>query len=669
MRFTSIRIENYRQYKDIVFDFSKTTSYDLHVIIAVNGAGKTNLLNAINWCLYGDEPHTAGTDEQDVPPSADKLVLANKDALSEMKEAGEKYCPVKVSIEGEDGGTRYVFERLAQIDIAALSQHGKDVYEVREYLPDGNTNIYGTADHSEESYREVRDMLLPQTIREYFFFDGDQLLDYFGNNSAATRVSHLKNSIYAISQVSVVEKAKDHLVERERDVAKKIKNSSTNLEECLSAFEKARNERIQKEKDISDISEQIEKANKELALTEKALAGTENMIEDNKRLNDNMQEIADLEEELDDVKERIAQFIRENIDKFLLYDINKENDEYIRRRLTEGSSTTVNIDEMQASLDNDYKCALCGVPLSPERIKEFQDFVNRYESNVMIQLLSSIHTGIHKGADLSGYASEKRKLFDTLCKKKARIRKLKEENETLYERINLAGLGGVEDLGTKKKHLTNLIRQSDETRGRYKEQLADLEKKERAADEKYQAELEKSIECEEFARRQRFLKKSISIIKEVIDGIVNAVKKQLEEKTFELFQRFVWDAERFDRIELDDYFRLRIYDAATKQSCLRSCSAGEKELLALSFTLAIHEVSGYDNLLFIDTPVGRLSGINRSNFSEVLKEVSEKKQIILAFTDTEFSAEVASVFTGNILSSKVTLDGDILKTTKKGGAV
>lgn len=668
MRFTSIRIENYRQYKDIVFDFSQTTSYDLHVIIAVNGAGKTNLLNAINWCLYGDEPHTAGTDEQDVPSGADKLVLANKDALNEMRDAGEKYCPVKVTIEGEDGGTRYVFERMAEVDIAALSQHGKDVYEVQEYTPDG-TNIYGTADHTEETYREIRDMLLPQTIREYFFFDGDQLLDYFGNNSAAARVSHLKNSIYAISQVSVVEKAKDHLVEREKDVAKKIKNSSTNLEECLSAFEKARSERIQKEKDIDDISGQIEKAKKELAITEKALAGTESMIEDNRRLNENIEELKDLKKELDEVRERIAQFIRGNIDKFLLYDINKDNDGYIRKRLTEGSSTTVNIDEMQASLDHDYRCALCGEPLSPERIKEFQDFVSRYESNVMVQLLSSIHTGIHKGTDLSGYADEKKKLFDALGRKKSRIRKLEEENEVLYERINLAGFGGVEDLGTKKRRLTDLINQSGETRGKYKEQLAGLEKMEKAAEEKYQAELKMSNDCDELARRQRFLKKSISIITEVIDGIVNAVKKQLEEKTFELFQRFVWDAERFEKIELDDYFRLKIYDAATKQSCLRSCSAGEKELLALSFTLAIHEVSGYDNLLFIDTPVGRLSGINRSNFSQVLKEVSEKKQIILAFTDTEFSAEVASVFTGNILSSKVTLDGDILKTTKKGGAV
>ena len=669
MRFTSIKIENYRQYKDIVFDFKKATPYDLHVIIAVNGAGKTNLLNAINWCLYGDEPHTAGTDEQDVPAGADKLVLVNKEALQEMREAGEKYCSVRVRIEGEDGGSRYVFARTAEIDVEALSQHGRDSFEVTEYLPSGETNIYGSADHTENPYNEVRDMLLPQTIREYFFFDGDQLLDYFGNNSANAKVSHLRSSIYEISQVSVVEKAKAHLVEREKDISKRIKNLSTDLEGFLNSLETACSERVQKERDIEDLEGEIKKAKRDLAATEKALSGTENITEDNARLNENREELRVLKEECDDLREQTAMLIRKYLDRFLLYDINADSEEYIHKRLAEGSVSAVNIDEMKASLDRDYKCVLCGEPLRPERIREFQDFVNKYESNVMIQTLSSIHPGIHKGTDISGYPAEKAKLFESLSRKTARIRKLEEENERLFSSINLAteDLEGLKDLGTRKKHLSELIEQNLSTCGKYQQQLTELKKKEEAARARYETELEKSKECRELARKQRFLQKAIAIITDVIGGIVNTVKRQLEEKTFELFQRFVWDAERFDRIELDDYFRLRIYDAATKQSCLRSCSAGEKELLALSFTLAIHEVSGYDNMLFIDTPVGRLSGINRSNFTEVLKEVSEKKQIILAFTDTEFSAEVASVFTENILSSYVILDGDILET-KKGGA-
>lgn len=57
MRFNSIILKNYRQYRDVTLAFPKIKKTDLHMIVASNGVGKTNLMNAINWCLYGDEPH------------------------------------------------------------------------------------------------------------------------------------------------------------------------------------------------------------------------------------------------------------------------------------------------------------------------------------------------------------------------------------------------------------------------------------------------------------------------------------------------------------------------------------------------------------------------------------------------------------------------------------
>ena len=57
MRISSVEIINFRQYKELKLDFPKNGTHDLHVICADNGVGKTNILNAISWCLYGDEPH------------------------------------------------------------------------------------------------------------------------------------------------------------------------------------------------------------------------------------------------------------------------------------------------------------------------------------------------------------------------------------------------------------------------------------------------------------------------------------------------------------------------------------------------------------------------------------------------------------------------------------
>ena len=67
-------------------------------------------------------------------------------------------------------------------------------------------------------------------------------------------------------------------------------------------------------------------------------------------------------------------------------------------------------------------------------------------------------------------------------------------------------------------------------------------------------------------------------------------------------------------------------------------------MLALSFTLALHEVSGFNSLLFIDTPVARVSDVNRINFANVLCEVSMNKQIIMTFTPDEYSPEIKKIF-------------------------
>lgn len=57
MRLTKIRIENYRQYRD--FELPREGHLgQATLLVAHMGAGKTNLLNAINWCLYDEEMFT-----------------------------------------------------------------------------------------------------------------------------------------------------------------------------------------------------------------------------------------------------------------------------------------------------------------------------------------------------------------------------------------------------------------------------------------------------------------------------------------------------------------------------------------------------------------------------------------------------------------------------------
>ena len=58
MRIEAIQFKNYRQYRDTRIEFSHIEGgRSLTIIQGPNGSGKTNILNAISWCLYGEELH------------------------------------------------------------------------------------------------------------------------------------------------------------------------------------------------------------------------------------------------------------------------------------------------------------------------------------------------------------------------------------------------------------------------------------------------------------------------------------------------------------------------------------------------------------------------------------------------------------------------------------
>lgn len=70
-----ISFENYRQYGTGQIHFKTDGSNKLSILIAKNGTGKTTLLNAITWCLYGRELHL--TEERKALPLVNSAVARN----------------------------------------------------------------------------------------------------------------------------------------------------------------------------------------------------------------------------------------------------------------------------------------------------------------------------------------------------------------------------------------------------------------------------------------------------------------------------------------------------------------------------------------------------------------------------------------------------------------
>lgn len=100
MRILSIVVSNYRQYKALKLDFNKPSKngYDLNVLVGKNGFGKTNLANALCWCLWNKEPDLALKDKNSGKP------IYNLGAMEDAKGAGRKSLEVSVSPKFQTAG-------------------------------------------------------------------------------------------------------------------------------------------------------------------------------------------------------------------------------------------------------------------------------------------------------------------------------------------------------------------------------------------------------------------------------------------------------------------------------------------------------------------------------------------------------------------------------------
>ncbi len=660
MRFSGITIHNFRQYRDIHFDFPRTTPCDMHIIEASNGVGKTNLMNAVNWCLYGDEPHLSGSNEFDAH-TGDRLSVCNLAALEEAKSAGENTCPVYVEITGENNEGQFVFKRTVHINVHTFTQSGVDVFEARKYPVGSDMEL-----HTGKAGELLVDQYMPKKIREYFYFDGERLLNYLTNTEST--VSRIRDSIYEIAGVNFINRSGDHLKEFVKQFQKKITELSPDLDEKTKAMNAANEEVASQIEEIDKLSQQIAQAEAAIAEADRLLDGTEKSREANSQYNNNKLLIEQYKRNLEEAKANLVEFVKRYFVKLMLYKHNQSTLAYIAEREAQAAiNPEVNLAAIKDSLER-HECRLCTQHIPHNIEDELKKLVTRYEANVSMQTLVGIKSDIRRSLDIAGYPDEKKKLFDHIREIEEAISSLESDNDELWRIIETVGdMQGLEMAARSKKENEDLRDLNLDKRGRYRENLATLKKKATELTDAYNEAVEKDNKCGEYRAKYSFVSRALAIVESVKKGIIDDIKIQMQNETMSIFDELLWKKDTYGRVELDDNFRLQLYHKRSGQSCLYSCSAAEKELLALSFTIALHNVSGYDNLLFIDTPVGRVSDVNRENFAKVLLEVSQGKQIILAFTPSEYSDEIRSVLSKTVISSYNRLASDEDVTTIREG--
>ncbi|MGF1478027.1 MAG: AAA family ATPase [Cyanophyceae cyanobacterium] len=203
MRLISIKLCNFRQFYGKTPDITVASGdRNTTVIHGNNGAGKTTLLNAFTWVLY--EKFTAAF--------ASPHLLINKRAITEAETGASVECWVEIQFEHES--KRYQVKRkcYAHRDRDDRIQYSQSKLFMLVVGDDGRW--YPPMQQPEE----IIERILPESLHQYFFFDGERIDHIFryGQNRIAEDTKELLG-------VKVLDRAIDHLKKAVRSLSEELR--------------------------------------------------------------------------------------------------------------------------------------------------------------------------------------------------------------------------------------------------------------------------------------------------------------------------------------------------------------------------------------------------------------------------------------------------------------
>ena len=652
MRIENIEIHNFRQYRNLSFQFPKIEGKnDLHIIYAKNGVGKTNVLNALTWCLYATEMHLGDK-------YTASAILNNQqvqELRSHLPEDGSALgdATVRILFLSDDGAEKIRFQRVGKFSVTHddVMQVGTE-FTIMHFV-DGEWN---SIDSEEETAALVK-KYVPEEIHDYIFFDGEHLENYF----KAGQSENIKNGIEELTQAKIIEKAETAFNQYlQKTLNPQLANSSsTDVSTAQKELDKI-------QAAIDDSLSRINEYVKQIHVADDEISNLDNVISGHIHVSDKTNRLKEVEEQIDIVKDAIIRnkaemmvFAREYVQYFALYPAIKNLYTYIKEQDQHGKLPP-RIDKfLLNSIEQHKHCCICDQDLGEHSFKFIEDLKRELEvsSETSALLNKSVGTLRHYLNNILQYKNKR----DFLLGNKKKL--MQEQNALMAEEKQLNNyLMSIPN--------TDAVTKAIEQKKRYREERDKLiakkaieESHKKGLDQQYveqdkklKALVDKNKQLERINKQSEFCKKCRNILKETRLDLLAESRSEMEMETLNVFTKLLWKKNAFSKVEILEDYTFRLLDIFGTQT-LGSCSAAERALLALSFTLALQKVSMHDSLLFIDTPIGRVDDDNRLNFVNTLCEIAKTKQVILTFTPTEYDDKVKSALFDQYSSfSQLTID-------------
>ena len=615
MELRHITLKNFRAYygeQTVTF----TTDEDHHVTVihGANGAGKTSLFVAFNWCLYGNEFIKAKFGN--IGKLENRLALVDDESSETSVEIGFIHR-----------GTQYYAKR-------SMSGNSKTTFSLK------SINTFLKRELYNEAASERIKSIIPENVSVHFFFDGEQIYNFTkpGNDD------EVKSAVRNVLRIEEIGRGMKHLADTAAEYRRKLKRTSTgDLKKLLDARE-------DKQTEHESLLTKITEKQKEMEATQILKQDTDTRLKEIEAARVLAQERHNIETEMEELIQN-----------------NKNNEMETRSLVNQGfiplaKPIIVNCLEILEKnespsgipktflheLLNQTNC-LCGRPIH-RKSPEYQNILN-----LLDQAVSSESQYIIRETE----SNLKRLLNDQVKNIPIRLKSVLKNAQELESTIKAKET----HLEKIKKDLGNFnndeVDQLEAARERHVSRIQDLEAKINYTKgllegvNKEISQLDKDIKkaegsntrAEQLKREYDLANAAALAMQKIYELHAANMREQIQEEVGPIFKRLVWNADHFEKINLTEDYKLMVIDNFG-EDVLPEMSAGQRQVLSLSFIGALAKMAVKKTIpnmenepfpIVMDTPFGRLSSEHRENIADIFPKIAN--QLILFVTDEELHGQ------------------------------
>jgi DNA sulfur modification protein DndD len=633
MKLTAIRLFNFRQFYGETPEIRLATDTERNttIIHGNNGAGKTTILNAFTWVLY--EKFTAAF--------AESHQLVNKRAIAEA-DVGTA-VDTWVEVAWEHDGKRYRAKRTCR---AYKQQTGVDIVNNELlYLYIGDAD--GKWIHPQQPPDEIIARILPASLHQYFFFDGERIEQIVRQDKRL----EIAEATKILLGVEVLNRSISHLGEAKKTLATELAQiGDTTTKDLLRSQQQCQQEidRIQ-EREAEIVIEiahfhQIEREVNQYLLELTAATAIQSQRQALERAK------ATSQTQLRQAQTAIKQLVSSQAHTVLLSDLTQDFQQIVTELRDRGELNQGISREFLNQLIRHQNC-LCGTKLYPNTPAyiQIQTWLSRASIAVIeettMRLIAQVEDLETKGGEFWHEIDLQQQIVATT---RAEISQLEIDIDKLESQLRQDTNIEIANLQKRLDEIAIKIRDLILTQGQHRQQIIHLEGQIQA--------LAKQITKQQVNQdRQTLAHRRLQAAQSAISELIEIRTHQEQEFRLELEQRV---QRIFQTISVTPYlpkitekYELILVENTRGVETTVAASTGENQILSLSFIggiidrvrewsaqklLSVPESNTFP--IVMDSPFGSLDRISRRQIAQILPQLAS--QILVLVTKTQWRDEV-----------------------------